>query len=154
MSSGWLHDQVNSVSQQVRRNPFSALRHHICIQANDIPEMRGDVVCTNVRVHAWLPVVCLTAGGVRRLSISRIRYLIEGWFMTHRRITTRVGELAVEMEGEGPPAVLWHSLMVDSCQWDRVRAELRSHRTLIVIDGPGHGASGPPPAGFTRQRRG
>lgn len=69
--------------------------------------------------------------------------------MAQQRIHSCVGELNIEIEGQGPPAILWHSLMVDSHQWDRVRAELRSHRTLIVIDGPGHSASGPPPAEFT-----
>lgn len=69
--------------------------------------------------------------------------------MVRQQITTSVGELTIEIEGQGPPAILWHSLMVDRHQWDRVRTELGLHRTLIVIDGPGHGTSGAPPKGFT-----
>ena len=37
-----------------------------------------------------------------------------------RRIQTRVGSLAVRVRGEGPPAVLWHSLFVDERSWQRV----------------------------------
>jgi pimeloyl-ACP methyl ester carboxylesterase len=64
------------------------------------------------------------------------------------RIDTAVGRLHVEVEGSGPPAVLWHSLLVDSRQWERVRPALAEHRTLVVVDGPGHGRSGPPPGPF------
>lgn len=62
---------------------------------------------------------------------------------------TPVGDLHVEILGSGPPAVLWHSLFVDSGQWDRVRPALSKERTLVLVDGPGHGRSGPPPDRFT-----
>ncbi|NWJ74009.1 alpha/beta fold hydrolase [Pseudonocardia sp. ICBG162] len=62
-------------------------------------------------------------------------------------VRTRAGRLSVTVEGSGPPALLWHSLLVDSTQWDRVRAELGARRTLLLVDGPGHGRSGPPPRG-------
>lgn len=64
------------------------------------------------------------------------------------RTATRLGVLHVEVIGSGPPAVLWHSLFVDSGQWDRVRDRLAEHRTLVLVDGPGHGPSGSPPALF------
>jgi pimeloyl-ACP methyl ester carboxylesterase len=60
------------------------------------------------------------------------------------RIPTRVGELAVRMHGEGPPAVLWHSLFVDDRTWGRVEEELAHDRRLVIITGPGHGTSGDP----------
>lgn len=60
------------------------------------------------------------------------------------RIPTRVGALAVRVRGEGPPAVLWHSLFVDDRSWGRVEDGLASDRRLVIITGPGHGASSDP----------
>ncbi len=60
-----------------------------------------------------------------------------------KRIATKVGTLSVRIIGNGPPAVLWHSLFVDSTSWDRVCPQLAEHRTLIIVDGPSHGASEP-----------
>lgn len=68
--------------------------------------------------------------------------------MTAEMIDTRVGRLHVEIDGEGPPAVLWHSLFVDSTTWSPMRPTLRTERRLILIDGPGHGGSGLPRKGF------
>lgn len=63
-------------------------------------------------------------------------------------IATRLGRLNVDVDGSGPPAVLWHSLFVDSTSWDRLRRQLATRRTLILVDGPGHGRSQPPPGPF------
>jgi pimeloyl-ACP methyl ester carboxylesterase len=60
------------------------------------------------------------------------------------RIPTVVGELAVRVRGAGPPAVLWHSLFVDERSWQRVEDELADDRRLVIITGPGHGASADP----------
>lgn len=60
------------------------------------------------------------------------------------RIQTRVGSLAVRVVGDGPPAVLWHSLFVDKRSWQRVEAELGRLRRLVIITGPGHGRSSDP----------
>lgn len=60
------------------------------------------------------------------------------------RIPTVVGSLAVRVRGEGPPAVLWHSLFVDERSWQRVEDELARDRRLVLITGPGHGASSDP----------
>lgn len=62
----------------------------------------------------------------------------------HRMVPTRVGSLAVRVLGEGPPAVLWHSLFVDDRSWLRVEDGLARDRRLVVITGPGHGRSGDP----------
>jgi pimeloyl-ACP methyl ester carboxylesterase len=62
---------------------------------------------------------------------------------THR-IATRLGSLAVRVRGDGPPAVLWHSLFVDERSWHRVEEALARERRLVLITGPGHGASGDP----------
>ena len=64
-------------------------------------------------------------------------------------VPTRLGLLQVEMCGSGPPAVLWHSLFVDSTTWERVREPLSSVRRLILIDGPSHGGSPGPGRIFT-----
>jgi pimeloyl-ACP methyl ester carboxylesterase len=60
-------------------------------------------------------------------------------------VPTRLGPLRVETAGAGPPAVLWHSLFVDSTTWARVRGPLASVRRLLLVDGPGHGRN--PPVG-------
>jgi pimeloyl-ACP methyl ester carboxylesterase len=52
--------------------------------------------------------------------------------------------LAVRVQGEGPPAVLWHSLFVDERSWGRVDDALARDRRLVIITGPGHGASADP----------
>lgn len=59
-------------------------------------------------------------------------------------VTTQVGSLHVESIGAGPPAVLWHSLFVDSRSWHRVVEDLAHDRRLVLITGPGHGPSGDP----------
>lgn len=64
-------------------------------------------------------------------------------------ITTRVGPLHVRRTGSGPTAALWHSLFVDSASWRRVEPHLSDDRQLILIDGPGHGASGDPGRRYT-----
>lgn len=60
------------------------------------------------------------------------------------RIQTRVGPLSVRQVGEGPVALLWHSLFIDSTSWQRVESDLAKDRRLVLIDGPGHGSSGDP----------
>jgi pimeloyl-ACP methyl ester carboxylesterase len=66
-----------------------------------------------------------------------------------RTVATRLGPLRVETAGSGLPAVLWHSLFVDSTTWDRVRAPLAAERRLVIIDGPNHGGSPPVRQPFT-----
>ena len=59
-------------------------------------------------------------------------------------IETRVGRLAVRVAGDGPTAVLWPSLFMDERSWDRLLPSLTQDRRLVIINGPGHGASGDP----------
>lgn len=66
-----------------------------------------------------------------------------------RRVETQVGQLAVRVLGQGPIAVLWHSLFVDERSWGRVENELATQRRLVMITGPGHGASGDPGRRYT-----
>jgi len=66
-----------------------------------------------------------------------------------RRVDTQVGPLAVRVLGQGPIAVLWHSLFVDERSWGRVENELATQRRLVMITGPGHGASGDPGRRYT-----
>lgn len=62
------------------------------------------------------------------------------------RIFTRtgVGTLAVDVQGHGAPVVLWHSLFADERSWQRLLPLLPLDRRLIVVGGPGHGASDDP----------
>ena len=71
-------------------------------------------------------------------------------------VDTRLGALAVRVRGEGPVAVLWHSLFVDDRTWNRVEDDLARVRRLVIITGPGHGASRGPgaPVHHGRVRRG
>lgn len=70
--------------------------------------------------------------------------------MTDRHtIDTTVGPLAVRVLGAGPTAVLWPSLFMDVRSWDRVIPALARDRRLVVLDGPGHGASGDPGRRYT-----
>src|SRR5438270_8602328 len=57
------------------------------------------------------------------------------------RVPTSLGTLAVHAHGEGAPTVLWHSMYVDGSSWDRVLPLLQGGRRLLVVDGPGWGAS-------------
>ena len=56
-------------------------------------------------------------------------------------VPTRLGPLRVRVVGDGPPALLWHSLFVDSTTWCRVEPALAAQRRLIIVDGPDHGAN-------------
>jgi pimeloyl-ACP methyl ester carboxylesterase len=66
-----------------------------------------------------------------------------------RQFQTRLGPLHVRVTGDGPPAVLWPSLFVDGGSWRRIEHGLAARRTLVLIDGPGHGASGDPGRRYT-----
>ncbi len=60
-------------------------------------------------------------------------------------VPTRLGPLRVQIAGAGPPAVLWHSLFVDSTTWVRVRGPLASVRRLLpAIDVLDHFRIGEP----------
>lgn len=59
------------------------------------------------------------------------------------QVPTFLGAINVRIIGSGPPAILWHSMFVDSTSWDRVVTELAPHRTLYLVDAPSSGASAP-----------
>lgn len=56
-------------------------------------------------------------------------------------VPTSLGGLHVRAVGNGPPAVLWHSMFVDSSSWDRVLPTLAEHRRLFLVDAPSSGKS-------------
>ena len=58
-------------------------------------------------------------------------------------VPTALGRLNVRLVGSGPPALLWHSMFVDSTSWQRVEPQLTAHRRLILVDGPSSGGSDP-----------
>jgi pimeloyl-ACP methyl ester carboxylesterase len=64
-------------------------------------------------------------------------------------VTTSLGRLHVGQAGAGPPALLWHSLWVDSRSWGSLVDSLGAHRRLLIIDGPGYGRSDPIHRDFT-----
>ena len=56
-------------------------------------------------------------------------------------VSTDLGKLRVEQRGSGPPALLWHSLFVDSASWGTLVDAFARHRRVIMVDGPAHGGS-------------
>ena len=64
-------------------------------------------------------------------------------------VSTNLGPLHVGHAGSGAPAVLWHSLWVDSRSWGPLVNALGAHRRVVVIDGPGYGRSSPIHRDFT-----
>lgn len=70
-----------------------------------------------------------------------------------RRVLTRVGALAVIDTGPPGPAgevvVLWPSILADHGIYRATIEAWRGRHRLVVVDGPGHGDSGPAPGPFT-----
>jgi 3-oxoadipate enol-lactonase len=67
-------------------------------------------------------------------------------------VETAVGRLFVQTSGQGTPVAFWPCLLGDGGIWHaQVRALASSART-IVVDGPGHGRSAPPPGAFTLEQ--
>ena len=64
-------------------------------------------------------------------------------------VPTSLGRLNIRQVGSGPPALLWHSLWVDSCSWGSLADALGAHRRLVIVDGPGYGGSDPIHRDFT-----
>jgi 3-oxoadipate enol-lactonase len=61
-----------------------------------------------------------------------------------RRVSTRVGSIALTDEGTGTPVVLWPSLFGDHRMFSHVQRMLGDDWRTIRIDGPGFGQSDPP----------
>lgn len=66
-------------------------------------------------------------------------------------IQTTLGPLMVRRAGAGGPALLWHSMFVDSETFAAVVQELSLHRELFLVDGPGHGESPGPQRFYSLQ---
>jgi pimeloyl-ACP methyl ester carboxylesterase len=64
-------------------------------------------------------------------------------------VSTCLGRLHVGQAGSGPPAMLWHSLWVDSRSWGPLVDAFAAHRRVVTIDGPGYGRSNPIHRDFT-----
>jgi pimeloyl-ACP methyl ester carboxylesterase len=64
------------------------------------------------------------------------------------RVRTPVGELFFEDVGRGPAILLWHSLFSNHGMWRAQAERLKGRYRLLLVDGPGHGLSGPPPLDF------
>ncbi|HEY5858581.1 MAG TPA: alpha/beta hydrolase [Aldersonia sp.] len=72
--------------------------------------------------------------------------------MSEQMVQTSLRSLLVRDTDPGaarPTALLWHSLFVDDRSWERVEPALAHDRRLVVVTGPGHGASGDPGHRYT-----
>jgi pimeloyl-ACP methyl ester carboxylesterase len=56
-------------------------------------------------------------------------------------VETNLGPIQVRRSGAGKPALLWHSLFMDSSTFEGVVEDLSKERELFLLDGPGHGGS-------------
>lgn len=67
-----------------------------------------------------------------------------------RRVDTAVGLLAVHEAGRGDTTVVfWPSILADHAIYQAQVRALGDRYRLLLIDGPGHGASGPAPGPFS-----
>jgi 3-oxoadipate enol-lactonase len=71
----------------------------------------------------------------------------------HRRIGTRLGEIAVTVRGNGtvsaPAIVMWPSLLMDHMLWAAQVEHFAGRYTTVAVDPPGHGRSSPLGRTFT-----
>lgn len=58
-------------------------------------------------------------------------------------------QLAIRVEGSGPPVVLSHALGLDSSMWDGLARELAATHTVLRYDHRGHGGSRVPAGPYT-----
>lgn len=71
------------------------------------------------------------------------------------KVDTVVGNLAVYDSGKPPQSthdsvlVLWPSILADHCIYMKQLAAWKLTHRVVLIDGPGHGASGPAPGAFS-----
>ncbi|KAB2846183.1 MAG: alpha/beta fold hydrolase, partial [Hyphomicrobiaceae bacterium] len=61
-----------------------------------------------------------------------------------RIIKTAHGNIFARIGGSGPPLLLLHGYPETHVCWHRMAARLAEHRTLVIADLPGYGASACP----------
>lgn len=66
-----------------------------------------------------------------------------------KTIDTPIGKLHVEIRGAGPVVLIWPSLYCDAPTVEPIAADLARDHQVVVVDGPGHGGSGPSPRPFS-----
>lgn len=64
-------------------------------------------------------------------------------------LETRLGRLAYEELGDGPPVLFWHSLFATRHMWRAQADDLARDHRVILVDGPAHGDSASPPRPFS-----
>jgi pimeloyl-ACP methyl ester carboxylesterase len=66
-----------------------------------------------------------------------------------KTVPTRIGQLHVELRGQGPSLLCWPSLYCDARTLDWIASDLARDHRVLVVDGPGHGNSGASPGRFS-----
>lgn len=66
-----------------------------------------------------------------------------------QRIVTLLGEINVQVVGNGPAMVCWPSLMMTGLMWRGQVDHFASSHKMVLIDSPGHGESDPLKRHFT-----
>jgi len=64
-------------------------------------------------------------------------------------VSTPIGRLCVELRGSGPAILCWPSLYCDARTLDPLLEDLERDHRVLVVEGPGHGRSGPSPRRFS-----
>jgi len=104
---------------------------------------------SDTKRHSTNPTVASTA--------MRSSSKLDAGLPPARHIDTAIGSLAVRdsAAGEsGETIVLWPSILADHHIYQGPIASWRGKHRLVIIDGPGHGDSGPAPAPFSMKQCG
>jgi pimeloyl-ACP methyl ester carboxylesterase len=83
--------------------------------------------------------------GMHDLGGSAMAATATGHEAQHLRVGVDGVELAVRVEGSGPPVVLVHGSLDDHRAWERVVPHLAAHHRVHTYDRRGHGRSTCPP---------
>jgi 3-oxoadipate enol-lactonase len=58
-----------------------------------------------------------------------------------KRLHTRLGDISVEISGNGPAMLCWPSLLMDGSMWHAQAVHFSNRYQVVLIDSPGHGDS-------------
>ena len=145
---GWEPLMHTEVVKSVRENAAAHLVAQYTMQAN----RRGALAALAVAAAVG---ACAASGPEPAAPASQAQEARKGAPMLPAPtvVPTRVGKLAVRDTGpdatSGEVIVLWPSILSDHRIYRTPIEAWRGRHRLIVVDGPGHGDSGPAPGSFT-----
>lgn len=123
---------------------ISALRDHAKHDVHQSASEIAVVVAIAVPTHRSM----LTSVNIE-VKIERVVNMETRMKTETREIATKVGSLHVESTGTGRAVFCWPSLYCDATTLEPLVRDLARDHRVVVVDGPGHGRSGPSPGPFT-----